>query len=66
LKKAKETNYFHEIRAKKFHSKIDQQQKGPQQSGRVKKTCFLQAGPGFLGWGCCRCTGRKSEPLTQQ
>jgi len=49
--KAKEKNYFREIRAKKVHSKMDQQQNGqcqkgpqqngPRQSGRAIKSCTL-------------------------
>jgi len=31
-----EKNYFHEIRAKKVRSKLDQQQKGPHKTGRAK------------------------------
>jgi len=35
-KKANKNNYFHEICAKRGHSKMDQQQKGPQKTGHAK------------------------------
>jgi len=44
-KKAKEQNYFHEIRGKMDQQQNGRRQKGPQQnglrqSGRAKKMCF--------------------------